>query len=160
MIRGKQNGGGQAALDPQQAEALTSSGAIIEEVEYRASLNNGVARGDASLLRRAESFDARRARERHDEYIRNDLHMLSREVEALGRKHRRPSGRHSRPRLDARLPEDEQYDVFLNFADRSLGDEYARSCKRALIKVAFDDALGGPDMTPCPAPTYLDRGSV
>jgi hypothetical protein len=71
----------------------------------------------------------------NNEPMKDDLHMLSREVEVLGRKHRRPSGRHSQLRLDAWLPEDEQYNVWLNFADKSLGQEYKRSRKRAVMKV-------------------------
>jgi len=111
----------------------------VEEIEYR-SLNRDRDRertrgGDASLLRRAESFGNLRAVERRDEYLHNDLRMLSREVEVLGRKHRRPSGRDSQLRLDARLPEDEQYNVFLDFADESLGEEYTRSRRRAVLKV-------------------------
>ena len=111
----------------------------IEEIEYR-SLNRDRDRdrvrtrgGDVSLP--PPSFDNLRAVERRDEYLHNDLRMLSREVEVLGRKHRRPSGRDSQLRLDARLPEDEQYNVFLDFADESLGEEYTRSRRRAVLKV-------------------------
>ena len=70
------------------------------------------------------------------EVEREKLEMEQAELEAsvvhLKNTHQPPTEGHHF--LDTYNPADEQYDIFLNFKDKSLEKEYLFSCKRSLLK--------------------------
>ena len=74
----------------------------------------------------------------HDssEEEREKVEMEQAELEAaivhLKNTHQAPT--EGRNFLDTYNPEDQQYDIFLNFKDKSMEKEYMFSCKRSLVK--------------------------